>query len=794
MWIPLLGAAAAIGTAAAFGLYGVCRSGLPQVEGTLEADGLVEPVRIDRDSFGVPHIRATCLEDAVFAQGFVHAQDRIWQMELNRRVGQGRLAELFGERALGADFFLRRLGLRKAARADEEALEPEERRLLESYCAGVNRGIAAYGWRLPPEFWMLWLRPEPWTPLDCLTWIQIMSMDLATNWQQELLRGQVLGQLEPEQAAAIHLQHSGSPSVLPDEPAWRVALDGLVEQYHEAKGYLPNGGAPGASNAWVVSGERSRSGAPLLAADPHLVGRVPGIWYEVRLECPGLNCSGVTLAGFPLVIIGRNADVAWGVTNAYADTEDLFLERFESPESNRYETEDGWREAEIVEEWVMDSSRGQHVEHVLSTRHGPVLFRGEEYGLALKSVSFHPSHPVRTLLAMNRATNAEEFHQALRGWQIPASNFIFADRHGSIAYCLAGEIPMRKRGNGLTPVPGWSGEYEWVGAIPFEELPFVKDPECGYLISANNPAVGGDFAHFLSWDWLSGARAERIEELVTALESATADDFRAFQLDTECLVGARFAALCCELDIPARGSAVRALEILRAWEGDGGPDSVGMAIYQTFSLALARELLTPHLGPHLTLDFLGASHNPISLTAGHTGRSTVWLLQLLSEPARLETVLPLEELPGCLGRAFRKAVTELEKRLGREMDSWTWGRLHSLTFEHPLGSLGLLGRFFNGPTVEIGGDTDTVCQTAVDPVAPYTASSWCPSFRQVVDLAEDGEHQTILPTGQSGHPLSPHYLDQFTPWLEGRLKSKLGSEGQPGSTLRLEPKRAAPSP
>jgi penicillin amidase len=756
----------ALGLAAAVWLF--YRHPLPRVNGRWRIQGLLEPVTIERDRHGYVRIQATSVRDAIFAQGFVHAQDRLWQMELNRRIGSGRLAEVFGQLAVPADIFTRRLGLRRAAQSDLENLQPREAELLEAYAAGVNAARAAMGWRLPLEFRLLGFAPEAWTVLDSLTWIQVMSMDLCANWEQELLRAKLLAKAGPVGARLLTLFTRDGRTTVPSTQAAETLLDQLSELYEEARQFLPNCGVAGGSNAWVVSGQRSVSGKPLLASDPHLMGRVPSVWHEVHLRAPGLDVQGVSFPGLPLVVIGHNQKVAWGVTNSFADTQDLYIERFHPEDPNLVETEHGYLPVTTLQEVIQVKDGEPVTEQVQLTRHGPILVRCELGALALKWVNYEPSHPVATLLAMNQARSAAQFKEALRSWQAPSNSFVYADSEGNIGYLMAGQIPIRKKGSGLTPVPGWDGEWEWLGMIPFEQLPGVENPECGYLVTANNPVVDSSFPYHITWDWQGSSRASRIENLLRAQERYSADDFQRIQMDFHSELGLRFVELLGDLEPPGKSEA-RVLEILRAWDGDGGPDSAGMAVYQVLLLTTLQEMLEPVLGQQLFNEFLGTPANPLAVMASHSGRYTSWLINVLEEPESFMVLEHEKTLNQALQAGLTQAARFLEDRLGPQPERWKWGKLHRLVFQHALGVHRVLGGLLNSPVVPMGGDTDTVCQTAVIPHQSF-APAWCPSWRQVVDLARPQQGRTVLATGQSGHPASPNYMDQFPLWCAGQLR------------------------
>lgn len=767
LWLLLGGVVATI--LAWLAVRVLLRQSIPNRKGEVVLDGLEHPVTIKRDQFGVPTIEAQTLKDLLFGQGFVQAQDRLWQMELNRRLGAGRLGEVFGPQAVAADTFLRRLGLRRSAQIDLEAMHEHERECLTAFCQGVNAAMERLK-VLPVEFRMLKYRPEPWQPLDTLTWVQVMSMDLCSNWEQELLRGRIVNRLGAEGASLLHLFTESASLTLPPGVKGPETLDGLWELYEEAKAFLPNGGLPGGSNAWVIDGSRSVSGRPMLANDPHLVGRVPSIWYESKLVCPEFEVQGASFPGVPFVVIGANQTVAWGITNSYADTMDLYLEKLNGEQCL---TLDGWQPLEHHIERIEVKGENCREVRVESSAHGPVLFRKGEYGLALRWKNFEASHPICTLYNFNRSGTAAEFKEALRGWQAPSSNFVFADTGGNIGYLLAGHIPLRRKGSGLTPVPGWNGEYEWEGQISFEELPQLDNPECGYLVTANNPVVGSDYPHHVTWDWMSSARAQRIEELILSEEKHDLDTFRIMQSDTQSSMGLRFVQVCRNLKFERR-SAVAGRDILIAWDGDGHSMSGEMALYQVTLLSMAKKVLDSALGEELSRQFLGQSNNPVSVMAGHTGRYTAWLMQLLESSekyGRLQEIA--QEVPSresLVEESLAEAYILLCKAFGKDHRLWEWGKLHRLQFKHPLAVNMLLGWLLNSPAGSAGGDTDTVFQTAFHPQKPYGAEAWCPSFRQVVDLTDEPGYKSVLPTGQSGHPGSRHYLDQFHLWCAGQLR------------------------
>ena len=514
-----LGGLLLVALLAAGGGYLWLRRSLPQTTGELRAPGLAAPVRVVRDRDGVPHITAESEADALFALGFVHAQDRLWQMEFQRRIGQGRLSELFGPATLSTDRFLRTLGVYRAAQSAFEALAPDTRALLEAYAAGVNASIEASAGSLPVEFVILGAEPEPWRPEDSLVWAKMMAWDLGGNWSEELLRASLEAQFGPEAAAELMPPSAADdPLILPDgglgaaaaaprdlaaqrdEGAPAAAAPGEARVYAELLAIgrelqaLGFGGEHVGSNNWVVAGSRTASGKPLLANDPHLGARIPSIWYLAHISGGSIDAVGATLPGLPGIVIGHNAHIAWGVTNTNPDVQDLFIERINQRNEVLYRGQ--WEPMTIIPERIRVKGEDDVELFVRVTRHGPLisdLIDGTGQPLAFRWTALDPEDgTLEAFLKVNRARNWDEFTAALRGYQAPMQNFVYADVEGNIGYYAPGALPVRARGDGTAPVEGWSGDYDWVGYAPFEALPHDYNPERGYIVTANNQVVPED--------------------------------------------------------------------------------------------------------------------------------------------------------------------------------------------------------------------------------------------------------------------------------------------------------------
>lgn len=624
------GMAAAAIIAPLVGLYYLWKRPLPIIRGRLKLKGLHARVEVVRDKWGVPHIYAQNDEDVFFAQGFVHAQDRLWHMELNRRLAGGRLSEMVGEAAFGTDRLMRIVGLHRAAKNDWMHASEETVLALNAYARGVNAFLETNRNKLPLEFTLLRFSPEPWRPLDTLVWIKIMAWGQGLNWDAELLRAAVLDKLGPERTAKLLGDDISltNPIVLNHTPI--PGFDRLVTELREAKKFLGVTTPLGMSNNWVADGSKTVTGKPLLANDPHLPLQMPSLWYEAHLNTPEWQAAGVSLPGVPLIVLGHNAEIAWGVTNAFVDTQDLYIEQFDPQDPTRYRVGDSWQKAEVIREEIqVKGEKAPRMVDVTVTRHGPIMNewweplrpkapvspgapltplmprddalldgtrvsahppapvgrggteaavhmgRGEVQGLklALRWVGYDASRAVGAGIKLMCARNWAEFRDALRDWTEPALSFVYADRAGNIGYQLAGNTPVRKNGKGATPVPGWNDEYAWTGLVPFDELPHVFNPPEHLVVTANNRVVGKEYKHHLSLDTMNGFRAKRILDLIKAQEKLSADDYARIQKDVYCIPAETFQRLTRAFFEPIvthpslHGRGMSAREALKAIDG-----------------------------------------------------------------------------------------------------------------------------------------------------------------------------------------------------------------------------------
>jgi penicillin amidase len=779
----VLGAAgagiAAATTAAAW--HWLARRPLPQVKGTVELDGLEGKVRVRRDRWGVPHVEADAAHDLYFAQGFVHGQDRLWQMDFYRRVVQGRVSEFAGPEGLAIDRLVRTFGIRRVAEREEAELDPRLRALLERFCAGVN-AAAESARAMPFELQLLRLKFEPWRPVDILSLGKLLAFGLSTNWERELLRADMVRTLGPELTAKLDPTYPADNPVVTQE-AWSGDGLAIVEQIDAVRRSLGLAAEASGSNNWAVSGRLSATGTPLIAGDPHLPPSMPGIWYQVGLGHGGRNVRGASMPGMPGVYMGQNDDVCWTFTNVMADVEDLFVERVEG---DRYLFEDEWRPLEIVREEIAVKGRdAPELLDVRVTHHGPIvnaaLGADEAEPLALAWLALREPTAFVGMFELLEIGSGPELVEKLSGHTAPASNLIWADRHGSIGYKLIGRLPRRRGDCPDLPKPGWTGEYEWEGTISYEELPETIDPESGYLVTANNRIVGDEYPHHITSEWLDGFRAKRIEQLLAESDEHDLASFEAMQSDYLSLPGIEAARRLARLH-PRGQREISALERLRSWDGRLDPETIAGTIYQAFILRLAREVARAAIGDRdLSERYLDRADNGFT---PHTTSPWRWhshLMKLWEEGDEELIGRPWDEL---VLEALAGALDDLGDRFGPDPEAWRWGRVHEMEFPHPLGEANALLRRLLNRRLRAGGAQETVSQIAYDPNDPYKAV-WAPSWRMVADPTDPDRSRWQMFTGQSGHPASPHYDDLQPDWLQGRTQPMRG-EG-PWQELELRP-------
>ena len=792
----------------------------PTHEGTMSVAGLQMPVTIARDGVAVPYIDAQTEPDALFALGFVHAQDRLWQMTFNRRIAQGRIAEIAGPGALDTDKFLRTLGIERTARVMTERLDPEMRNLLQAYASGVNAYLAQRSGPLPPEFLLTRSpAPEPWQISDSLAWALMMALDLSRTYRDELTRLRLAAAFSRAEIDELKPPYPGDPPpALADYPAIYRALgiyrpaaaaprsETRVPDTTSFESLAAMDEAPGiGSNNWVISGARTTSGKPLLANDPHLGFTTPSVWYYARLRAPGLEVFGATLPGVPYVLLGRNRSVAWGFTNTEPDVQDLYLERINPARADEYQTPEGYAPFDARTERILVRGEDPVDLVVRATRHGPVisdaigsvgqLIDGSRYALALRwGVLDGDDATLAAVRAMNRAHDAREFEAALAGFGLAMQNAVFADIAGNIGFVAAGRVPVRRADNdlkGLVPAPGWDAKYDWTGWVPYAELPRSINPASGTVVTANHKITPPGYTHYLASDWYPPYRADRIKQLLDARPKHDTASFRAIQGDVTSLAAHDFLeALMALRPQPGTNAGKVALARLSAWGGTMSAEAPEPLIFHAWLRHLRARIFGDDLqavAPEMVAQ--SEMTRALLLVLRGESRARDWCDDR-STTERHETCAELA------AEALDAATTELAQQTGRDVLGVRWGEAHRAVHEHrPMSNVALLRDWFE-LAVPAPGDTFTVnvgqlgLRTGRDWRAPY-ATRHGPSLRAIYDLAPGATGEWITTTGQVGHPFAENYGDLLQSWRKVEYRpitwDRPSNDPQPHKTLLLRP-------
>ena len=795
----------------------------PDTDGTLEVAGLAQDVAVQRDSKGIPVITAETSHDLFLAQGYVHAQDRFWEMDFRRHMTGGRLAELFGESQLGTDKFLRSLDWHGIAEREVEQLPDQERAYYEAYADGVNAYLAErQGGALAFEYTVLGLQnsgyePEPWSPVDSVAWLKAMAWDLRTNVEHETTRALLTQHLDddqlddlypgypfdkhpvvmaedpagseildaeiPERSGASNDNSQAQPAANTPDTTWSaddLQLDGLMDVIAGVDALMPGAGEGIGSNAWIVAGEHTETGMPLLANDPHLGANLPSVWYqnhvrcaEVTEDCP-YDATGYSFTGLPGVVIGHNQDVAWGFTNLTTDVADLYIEKVE---------DDGyWHDGEKVpfetrqETFAVAGGEDQELE-VRSTHHGPILSDLEpdfgqiaadppadwyetnvevppgEWALSLRWTALDVSTTAQAIFTLNRVTDFADFRQAAAEFDVPGQNLMYADTEGNIGYQAPGKLPIRGAGDGYLPQPGWDSAYDWQGFIPHEELPVIYNPDSGYIVTANHAIVNDDYPYMLSRDWDYGHQGARIvEELEALIDQGplTVEDMTELHMDNQFPAAQHLQAAYADIDVQD-DDVQDALGLLAAWDGHNEADSAGAAYANV-------------LWNHVTGAMMNTEEGAIP--RDNQSRLVEFFANQLEDP---ESSWWGGDQQALLESAAENAYDELVEEQGADQEAWSWGDLHALPLTHEtFGTSGIapIEVLFNRGPYPTGGGSGVVNATGWELDESY-ATVTVPSMRMVLDVSNWDNSVWHNLTGASGHAFHSHYVDQADDWAEG---------------------------
>ena len=765
------------------------RKRLPPLEGSLQIKGIDGPIRIIRDKHGVPHAKCASTHDVWFAQGFLHAQERLWGMERTRRFFHGTLSEIIGEPTVNVDRLYRRVGLMRAAHREWPNLERTGQDVVTAYSAGINAYLDL-GYPLPIEFEILGYEPAHWEPTDVTGRWKLIAYSQSMNGQIKLSRLQLLHVLGRELFAKLFPYYpTDGPTIVPSaQPAGERPMEELLKLYEAAHGQAGIIFGTG-SNNWVVDGTMTETGYPLLAGDPHLAITVPCFWQVQHIEGPEFSFIGASMPGVPgVTYYGHNGHTAWSVTTAGADAQDLFLEQVQDGTPPKYLYKDQWTRATVHEEHINVKGKSEPViERIIETHHGPIVSGGPGArgpAIALRWSGDEVQQTFSSFSAMHSAKTVDELIEAHRYWT-SHTNRVIADNSGNIGYLLSGQIPIRKGGPAHMPVPGWTGEHEWVGEVPFEEMPQIVNPPNHFINTSNNLIVSFDYPHYIA---PAGGpyRAQRVIQMLTDGTPANIEKFAKMHADNYNIPGARMAGRI-KLVQPATDHGKTAHTILASWDGFHARDAAGGAVYEVLrwkiydlTLGKLREAL-PDPKP-----------NPESLRVHLIGIEAMAIAnddELLTHGA-----FNHNNWNDLLADALDATAQHLVETLGHDPAAWTWGGLHSLNFRHGIGREEPAASVLNTGRFPFGGSGDTVNNAGHPGGASFGATS-SPSYRQIIDLGNFSNSVFIIPPGNSGLPASPHYMDHLDDYLSVKYRpllwdwNRIEEESETEQTLEPESKQ-----
>jgi penicillin G amidase len=776
-------------------LHYLVTKSFPDYDSKLTIAGVQRAVEIYRDEFAIPHVFAENEHDLMFAVGYIHAQDRLWQMDITRRAGEGRLSEVLGKETVDYDRLFRTIDVRDVAKKIEDGLSPELRSALQAYTDGINAYIDSHKGKYPIEFDMIGYEPERWQVYQSILLSRLMAWELNLSWWVDLTLGQLVEKVGMQTASEIFPYYpSGSPSIIPrvnDEPkkivygqnnaAGASSAAGFMNVVRSYRKYFSMDGSGIGSNSWVIDSSRSLNGKPMIANDPHLTLPAPSRWYEMHLVAPGWNVAGVSLPGSPFIVIGHNNKIAWALTNAMIDETDFYIEKIDSTKSDNirqmknqlyYIYDKQSLPIESKEELIYIGKSDSIIIDVRRTRHGPVIsdvhplttkINGGKI-ITMRWVGSDVSNEVSAFYLINKSTNKQEFERGVKDFAIPGQNISYADVDGNIGYWTAAKIPLRGKYNPMLPQPGWSSESGWEGYVSFEKLPKLWNPKEGFIATANNKITESS-PYYISDLYMPPSRIERIRELIDTEGKLSVEDFERFQNDfvsQHAKFVTKILLKSFETYPPADENVKPALEYLKNWDYEHGSNDIASTIFNVFFVKLLHNTFEDEMGAELFDSYVYFSAVPINVMDKLLQSDiSSWFDNVGTD--KLET---RDEI---IIKSFSDAVQQLRKELGTETKNWQWGNIHTVTFEHPIGSQKYLNKIFNIGPFKYGGSSTTLNNAEYDFSKPYYTVVGS-STRIIVDMARPFEYFSIITTGQSGQPLHKHYDDQAALWLNGAYR------------------------
>ncbi len=735
---------------------------LPDLTSTYEFPELLSPVTVFRDPWGIPHIQAACEHDLFFAQGFATAQDRLWHMDYDRLRALGRWSEIAGSSAIDQDRLLRSAGMGRTARLDYQAASYESRAMIDAYTAGVNAFLSSTK-TLPIEYTLLDQQPEPWENWHCIT-VYKMRNTLLGTFEPKMFRTRLVAVLGADKAAEIIKGYpQGHLLTVPPGEVYSgpqvSGLEALANAAEDARGLTETDAG---SNAWSISGDRTRSGLPLMGGDSHRALDTPSVYYQVHLSCPEFTVIGHSVPGMPGALhFCHNQHVGWGMTYGNADTQDLFIERVRQNEGQwQYEHKGRWEPVEVLEETLTVSGTDPVEIQVLITPHGPVIAGDPSTGtvVAISDPGLLDGTPwVDSARDAMMCKSVTELHQAFEKWTDRVNNYAVVDVHGNFGYLHEGRIPIRSESNGWRAVPGWTGNYEWEGYIPHNELPIALNPECGYAVTCNQRVASHNYPYYVGLYFSPEFRARRIQTHILELEKAVPEDMEDIHADHISIPARIFRDAL--ISIPVENEICRqAIDLLGRWDGSMDRDLVQPTIYSQMRLKITRDLISYHLGE--------MAPAALSCAQGAEAHIRLIVLEMILGLQNEDTSLLPEGVTWAdtLATALAESLAFLKQELGEDVTTWKWGRLHRTTPTHPLSSIfPAASGFLDPPSLPVHGDGDVPLAGGYAINNPFAVTGLSVN-RYIHDPSDWSKSRWIVPLGASGHPGSPHYFDQAEKW------------------------------
>ncbi|MBL7014337.1 MAG: penicillin acylase family protein [Candidatus Marinimicrobia bacterium] len=752
---------------------------LPQYTGKKSVPSITKPVDVFTDEFGVPHIFAENESDLFFTAGYIAARDRLFQMSMVAFAVRGELSSALGDDFIDSDIYLRTWRINAVSKRVEKSLDSETYNILSTFCDGINTRINELGKNLPIEFKVMGIKPLYWKPSDVIGYARLMAHELQSSWKTEVVYGAIVENYGLEKFKDIYPNYSDDQPIIANllkRKDLTPLYTSVMKNENKVRNLLGFSSPYYGSNNWVISGNKTESGEPLLANDPHLEFLQPPRWYEMHLKGGRFNVSGICIAGIPVPIIGQNENCAWGFTNVMIDDVDFFVEKTDPNNPNKYLSGDQWLDMELIQETIPLKDGSDTTIVIRITKHGPVisdihpLLKSGNTTVSMAWTGHWETNEMNTFLGLNKMKNWDDFTETVKSYGVPGQNMIYADKEGNIGWRPAVFIPIRQEGSSLLPRPGHDPNYDWKGKVPFEEMPFLYNPKKGFISTANNKTIGDEFPYYISGLWADPSRASRIEERLSSMENMTVDDMKSVQLDMTSNFAKETVHYFIETETGNEtGSLKAAYAFLKKWDGHEGPESSAALIFNSAFIHLVKNVY----GDELDLLGEGYLESFIGLKYIHSRN----LRDLLSKGTSswfddVRTQDYIETKDDILRRSMEMAVIEIESLVGHNISNWKWGRVHTLTHPHVLGKIKILDWIFGfnvGP-FEQGGSDKSPRAAGYSTSIPYIETAGA-SMRRIVDFSNLNQTQFILPTGQSGLYNSPHYDDQADMFQKGEYRT-----------------------